>query len=290
MRTEGITKPKSAASLPAQGLDLVGEAVLALRPVHEGQQRVSHLQLEVVELEEIGDGLLLGGLGGGDRARIHRRPVGVQRRRILGDLREVPGGVARGPGERQEGQHRHAGEEGDQHHHARRHAERLRVVRELLAERLVGRALHARLRDEDAGRRGDDEGGHLAREAVADGEQGVGLGRRAEGHALLGDADDDAADDVDEGDEKRGDGVPAHEFGCTVHGAEEGGFLLQRRAAGLGHLLVDQARREVGVDGHLLAWHRIEGEAGGDLRDAARTLGDDHEVHDDQDREHDESR
>ncbi len=58
--------------------------------------------------------------------------------------------------------------------------------------------------------------------------------------------------------------------------------------ARLGDLLVDQAGGEVGVDRHLLAGHRIEGEARRHLRDASRTLGDDDEVHDDQDREDDD--
>ena len=45
--------------------------------------------------------------------------------------------------------------------------------------------------------------------------------------------------------------------------------------------------RQVGVDRHLLAGHGVEREAGGDLGDAARALGDHDEVHDHQDAEHD---
>ena len=107
--------------------------------------------------------------------------------------------------------------------------------------------------------------------------------------ALLGDADDDAADDVDEDDQQAGDRVAAHEFRGTVHRAEEAAFVLQRLAALLGDLLVDQAGGEIGVDRHLLARHGVEVEARRDFGDAARTLGDDDEVHDHQDREHDDS-
>ena len=85
-----------------------------------------------------------------------------------------------------------------------------------------------------------------------------------------------------------GDGVAAHELRRAVHGAEEARFVLQRLAALLGLLLVDQAGREVGVDRHLLAGHRIEREARRDLRDAPRALGDDDEVHDHEDREDDQ--
>ena len=54
--------------------------------------------------------------------------------------------------------------------------------------------------------------------------------------------------------------------------------------------LVDQAGRQVGVDRHLLAGHGVEGEARRDFGDAARALGDDDEVHDHQDGEHDRRR
>ena len=118
---------------------------------------------------------------------------------------------------------------------------------------------------------------------------GVGAGGVGKAHALLGDADDDAADDVDEDDQQARDGVAADEFRGAVHGAEEAAFVLQRLAACLGGLLVDQAGGEIGVDRHLLAGHRVQLEARRDFGDAARTLGDDDEVHDHQDREHDNS-
>src|SRR6266508_4344640 len=59
--------------------------------------------------------------------------------------------------------------------------------------------------------------------------------------------------------------------------------VLRRRLA-----LVDQAGREIGVDRHLLTRHGVEVEARGDLGDAAGALGDHHEIHDHQDREHDD--
>ena len=52
---------------------------------------------------------------------------------------------------------------------------------------------------------------------------------------------------------------------------------------------VDQAGGEIGVDRHLLARHGVEVEARGDFGDAARALGDDHEVDDHQDREDDDA-
>ncbi|MCY1293371.1 hypothetical protein D9M70_426300 [compost metagenome] len=102
-------------------------------------------------------------------------------------------------------------------------------------------------------------------------------------------ADNDAAEDVDRGDDEAGDRIAAHEFRGTVHRAVEGAFLFEFAAAALGLLFVDQAGREVGVDRHLLAWDRIEGEARANFGDTRRTLGDDDEVHGDQDQEDDQT-
>ena len=195
----------------------------------------------------------------------------------------------RAAAERQERKHRNARQQRQHQHHAGRHAERLRIAGELLHQRLVGGAADAGLGDQQARRGGDDQRRHLRDQAVADGQQRVGARGLAEAEALLGDADDDAADDVDEDDQQARDRVAAHEFRGAVHGAEEAAFVLQRLAALLGGLLVDQAGGEIGVDRHLLARHGVEVEARRDFGDAARALGDDDEVHDHQDREDDNS-
>ena len=52
-------------------------------------------------------------------------------------------------------------------------------------------------------------------------------------------------------------------------------------------LLADQAGVEIGVDRHLLAGHRVEGEACRDLGDTARALGDHDEIDHDQNDEDD---
>ena len=127
-------------------------------------------------------------------------------------------------------------------------------------------------------------------ETVADRELDEDVGRFAERHAVAGHADDDAAEDVDGGDDQAGDGVAAHELRGAVHGAEEGAFLLQLAPAALRLLLVDQAGRQVGVDRHLLAGDGVEGEARADLGDTRRALGDDDEVDGDQDHEDDRGR
>ena len=83
----------------------------------------------------------------------------------------------------------------------------------------------------------------------------------------------------------RGDGVALDELRATVHRAVEVGLGGDVRAAPAGLVLVDEAGVQVGVDRHLLAGHGVEGEPGADLGDPAGTVGDDHELDDDEDQE-----
>ena len=142
--------------------------------------------------------------------------------------------------------------------------------------------------DEARGGR-DDQRRNLRDQAVADGEQHVVVGGGGERQVVLEDADREAADDVDEQDQDAGDRVAAHELRRAVHRAVEVRLLGDLGAAPARLVLADQAGVEIGVDRHLLAGHGVEGEARADLGDAPGALGDDDEVDDDQDREHDEA-
>ena len=68
------------------------------------------------------------------------------------------------------------------------------IAAELGDQRLVGRAVDAGLGDQQAGGDRDDQRRDLRHQAVADGQQGVGVGGLAEGQVVLRDADDDAGD------------------------------------------------------------------------------------------------
>ena len=102
-------------------------------------------------------------------------------------------------------------------------------------------------------------------QAVADGEHRVGARGLGQRHALLQGADQQAGDDVDAGNQDGGQRVALVEARRAVHGAVELGLAGDGLAAFARLLLVDQAGVHVGVDGHLLAGQRVEGEAGGDL-------------------------
>jgi hypothetical protein len=74
-----------------------------------------------------------------------------------------------------------------------------------------------------------------------------------------------------------------------IHGAVETAFLLEFAAAAAGDFFVDQAGVHFSVDGHLLARHRVETESCRHFGDPAGALGDDHEVHHEQDGEENEA-
>ena len=272
--------------LATQGADLVGQLRTIGVALHQFQQAVADFQPQVVDGQDLGD-RLLGGFGGGIRVRaVH--DFGIDRRYLplsVQDPGPVPGSTSQDP----EGNERNARQQRERDKQERRYAERRGIATELAEQGLVGGPGDTGLGDQQTGSRGDDQCRDLGDQAITDGQQGIGLPGFHEAHVILGDTDDDAADDIDEGDHQTGDGVTADELGCTIHGTEERAFVLQVLAPGAGLVFVDQARREVGVDRHLLAGHGVQREARGDFRDAPRTLGDDDEVHDHQDREDDDA-
>ena len=160
-----------------------------------------------------------------------------------------------------------------------------------LAEQLLAdfpahvlRARHAR--DDDRDGRGQQQRRNLRDQAVADGQQRVGACGVAKRQVMHHDADGKAADDVEDQDHDAGGGVAAHELAGAVHGAVEVRFGAHFVAARARLVLGDESGVQVGVDGHLLAGHGVQGESRGHLRDAARALGHHDEVDDRQDDEH----
>jgi hypothetical protein len=204
--------------------------------------------------------------------------------------RAAVGAAAAHPGQaggaRQEQEVRHARHQADHREERGGGHERPAPTQELLGQRdpelaVVGAG-------DQEGRAGrHQERRDLRHQAVADRQDREGAGGVAERHVALGDADDDAADDVDREDEQAGDRVAADELRGAVHRAVEVGLALDLAAALARGALVDEASAQIGVDRHLLAGHRVEGEAGRDLGDALGALGDDDEVHDHQDQKDD---
>jgi hypothetical protein len=86
-----------------------------------------------------------------------------------------------------------------------------------------------------------------------------------------------------------GDRVALDELRGTVHRAVEVGLAAISSAARAGLVVVIRPGVEVGVDRHLLAGHRVEGEARADLGDAPGAVGDHDELDHDEDQEDDEA-
>ena len=291
-----------------RGLDVVGEAdlgndeaVLAgefaphlgdarghlvARENERGVQFLAEAKLDLERLQLLPDRGARLGLGLLVFRRLPRRLF----RAVLGDAAgngdADEGHEAAERRERQEGQ---PGDDAERRHQEGREKERVRIAAELIDDRLVGRAARAALGDEQARRERNDERRDLRDEAVADRELGEDVGRGGEAQAVPRDADDDAAENIDRENDEAGDRVAAHEFRCAVHRAEEGALFLELAPARLSDLFVDEAGRQVGVDRHLLAGDRVEGEAGADFGDAGRALGDDEEVDRHQDEKDDDA-
>ena len=178
------------------------------------------------------------------------------------------------------------GDEREQEDQPARHEQGLGLGKELAADLRAHIFLAvAGTGDEDAGRDGDDERGYLGDETVADGQDAVDLQGLAGGNAVLGDADDGTAHDVDHSHDHAGDAVALDELHGAVHGAEHLAFLADDLAAALGFFHVDDAGAHVRVDGHLFAGHGIQGEARAHLGHTFGPLGDDQELDDGQDQE-----
>lgn len=75
------------------------------------------------------------------------------------------------------------------------------LIAELSEDHLIGRADCTRFGDQHAGPGRDNEGGNLAYQAVANGEQSIGLGGVGECHILHGNANHDAAYNIDNRDQ-----------------------------------------------------------------------------------------
>ena len=144
-------------------------------------------------------------------------------------------------------------------------------------------------RDDHAGRGGDEQRRQLRDQAVADGQGDVGVDGDPPRLAVDRGADDEAAGDVDRRDEDADPHVAGDELAGAVHRAVEVRLPLQLGLPGGGLLRADQTGAVLRVDRHLFARQRFQREAGGHLGDAGRPLGDDHELHGDDEDEDDQT-
>ncbi len=88
----------------------------------------------------------------------------------------------------------------------------MRIAAKLAKDSFVGAAAGAAFGDQQAGGGGDDQCRDLADKAVAYSQHRVGRGGIGETEVILCHANDNAANDIDDGDQQARYGVPADKF------------------------------------------------------------------------------
>ncbi len=141
-------------------------------------------------------------------------------------LAGIPGKSARRPPKYQEGQRRNSRCYSQCDHQEGRQTKRPRKSGKLAEQRAVGGCVCTGLGDQQAGRDRDNQRRNLGHEAIADGQQCIGISRIIKGQVLLSDADNHTANDIDKGDQQSSDGVAPHELCSAVHGAVKVAFVL----------------------------------------------------------------
>ena len=136
---------------------------------------------------------------------------------------------------------------------------------------------------------GAHQGGYLGHQSVADGEDTIGAHDLPNVAAAVDESDGDAAHQVDNRDDDGHSGVALDDFGGAVHSAVKIGLLLNLLPAHPCLLLVNKAGGQIGVNGHLLTGHGVQGKPSGHLGHAFSALGDDDKLHQHDDEEDDEA-
>ena len=180
---------------------------------------------------------------------------------------------------------RQTGDQGKQEHYAGCNIKRFGIIQELSGQFLAEAVFIGGTRHQDTGGGGDDQGRNLGHQSFADGQQGVVAQGIHQRHALLPDTDDQSSEDVDQHDHDAGNRVAADKLAGTVHRTVEICLARYFETTDLGLFVGQQSGREIGIDSHLFARHRIQGKSGRNFGDASGTLGDDDEVYDHQNQE-----
>ena len=98
------------------------------------------------------------------------------------------------------------------------------------------------------------------------------------------DADKKTTCNVDDHNDNTGNGLTADKFAGTVHCSVEFRLTGNLFSSFFGGILINEPGIEVGVYGHLLAWHGVQSETCSDLGNSSRTFGDNNKV----DKDHDQ--
>ena len=235
------------------------QQLASLLCIDQRHQADAHLQHQVVQLEYRIHRIQ------GRRARFCRGSLGSSGR-LIGDTGLLlPGHQHDDSAQGEEGELRHSGNQGQSQQNSTHNPQRTRGLEHLLANVHAQRLVGGSARHHDAPRHGYQQRRDNRHQSVTHGQDGIGLHGLRKVHALLEYSDEQPSNDVDDHDEDCGQRIPLAEAGCAVHGAAELRFGCHRIAARAGLVGGDEPGIQVGVDGHLLARHGVEREAGRDL-------------------------
>ena len=162
-------------------------------------------------------------------------------------------------------------------------------MEELLDEISAQVPLCCRACDNDTCRRRDEKCRNLRDKPLADGQQCVGLECLHRSHIPLKHTNDKAAANIDHHDNDGGDCIAFDELRCTIHRAEKIRLTLDFLTAALCLCVRDRPLIKIGIDGHLFAGHRVEGESCRHFGDTFRPLRDNNEVDNNEDDKHDKA-
>ena len=273
------------SELPPDGAD-ARQQIAALLLIYQRDEAVAHFQLQNIQGQQglhffrgVGNAGALG-LGFG---------LAFGRSGVLGflTLRAQAGHAEDERREDKKGNGGQARNQGKQQQHGGNQLEGPGVEGELGQKFFAHAGLGGRARNQQARARGSDDGRNGADKTIADGQQGIGGQGRVPVHIFLDHADGDAAHDVDQGDEHAGVDVAGDEFARAVHSAIEVGLLPHGGPAVGGFFLINKPGVEVGLNGHLLAGHGVQGKARRHFGDARGARGDDHLVENEQNKKDD---
>ena len=165
-------------------------------------------------------------------------------------------------GKHQEDQVRHARQQTQHAQRAAGHQQGVFVGGQLFGQ-LLGKIIlggHPGHQNTCSGR--DDQGRHLGHQAIANGQSAINAQCFAKAQVMHHHANDQAAHQVDDQNHDARDRIAAHELGGAIHRAEKVCLLAHIGPSLFRFFLFDQARVQVGIDRHLLAWHGVERKAG----------------------------
>ena len=135
----------------------------------------------------------------------------------------------------------------------------------------------------------DQQPRNLGHQRITHCQQNVTIGSFAGRQPVLRHTNGKTANDVDDQNQNTSNSVTTHKLASTVHGAKKAGFFLHFHATAFGFCLIDQACIQIGIDGHLLTRHGIQGETCRHLSNTLRTFGNHHKVDHHQDGKHDQT-